>query len=331
MDSLKRILTDLLNRTGWNKPQQQFVLTLITTILVVCGKVNFTNLSRYSNRCERTYRRHFHQGLGLEGINQGLIEQVRNATSEQIAVVDCTFINKSGRQTYGLDWFYDSKNQRAEKGLEWSVVAIVDVEQNTGYTLSAQQTEAGLSETAKAETSKEEYRGNRVDFYLGHLAYCLNFFPSWVRYVVADGFYSKYKWVEGVVQMSLHAIGKLRTDANLKFLYNGPQKRRGRPRRYAGKVDLTDPRSLKLVTSVCEDVQLYTAQVWSVCFQRPVRLAYLLKTHKGKQSYVVLFSTDLDLSPLDIYRFYTARFQIEFIFRSGSPIYWPCSLSSTFS
>ena len=39
----------------------------MTTIFVVCGKVNYTNLSRYSNLCERTYRRHFNQGLDLRG------------------------------------------------------------------------------------------------------------------------------------------------------------------------------------------------------------------------------------------------------------------------
>ena len=113
-----------------------------TTIFVVCGKVNYTNLSRYSDCCERTYRRHFEAGLGLEGLNQALIEQVSADDSSQIVVVDCTFTEKSGRHTYGLDWFYNGKTQRAERGLEWSVVAIVDLAQKTGYALSAQQPDA---------------------------------------------------------------------------------------------------------------------------------------------------------------------------------------------
>jgi hypothetical protein len=47
---------------------------------------------------------------------------------------------------------------------------------------------------------------------------------------VADGFYSKYKWVTGVVQLGFDAIGKLRCDANLKFLYDGTVPRaRGTP------------------------------------------------------------------------------------------------------
>jgi hypothetical protein len=89
----------------------------MTTIFVVCGKVNYTNLSRYSDYCERTYRRQFEAGLGLEGLNQALIDQVSADDSTQIVVVDCTFTEKSGRHTYGLDWFYNGKTQRAERGI----------------------------------------------------------------------------------------------------------------------------------------------------------------------------------------------------------------------
>lgn len=289
----------------------------MTTIFVVCGKVNYTNLSRYSDLSERTYRRHFQRGFSTEGLNQALIEQVRRAESAQIAVVDCTFLEKSGRHTYGLDWFYNGKTQRAEKGLELSVVAIVDVEQNTGYTLSAQQTEAALSDSAKPTGDSTAAPGNRMEFYLGHLADCMMYFPAWIQYIVADGFYSKYKWVTGVVQLGFHAIGKLRCDANLKFLYDGPYQGRGARRKYDGKVNLKDHRRFQWVARLEDGVSLYTAVVWSVSLKRKVRLAYLLKEHQGRRSYVVLFSTDLEIDPVFLYRCYSARFQIEFVFRDA--------------
>lgn len=285
----------------------------MTTIFVVCGKVNYTNLSRYSPFSERTYRRHFTQGIGIEWFNQRLIEQASCSEHTRIAVVDCTFVEKSGRHTYGLDWFYNGKTQRAERGLELSVVAIVDIEQNTGYALSAQQTDANLSETTKGKASK----GNRMDFYLGHLADCDRYFPPGIRYVAADGFYSKYKWVNGVVSLGYHSIGKLRTDANLKFLYDGPYPGRGRPQRYDGKVNLTDPTRFECVKLLDDGLKLYTAVVWSVSLNRKVRLAYLQKKQDGCFSYVVLFSTDIDIDPEGIYRCYKARFQIEFIFRDA--------------
>ena len=128
---------------------------------------------------------------------------------------------------------------------------------------------------------------------------------------------SLYKWVSGVVQLGLHTIGKLRCDANLKFLYTGPQKTRGRRRRYASKVDLNDPSPFEFVETIDDGIELYTAVVWSVSLKRRIRLVYLLKEQAGKCSYVVLFSTDLDIDPQMLYRCYSARFQIEFIFRDG--------------
>ena len=141
--------------------------------------------------------------------------------------------------------------------------------------------------------------------------------PKNIRYIVTDGFYSKYKWVNGVVQLKREAIGKLRCDANLKFLYRGPQKPRGRHRRYGGKVDLAKPDELEFVRLLESGDKLYSARVWSVSLQRNIRIAYVLREEKGKHSYVVLFSTDLEIDPYDIYRYYSARFQIEFIFRDA--------------
>ncbi len=69
----------------------------MATILMLCGKVNYTNLSRYSDLSERTYRRHFNQGLPLETINQSLIAQASHPEHTLILAVDCTFLEKSGR------------------------------------------------------------------------------------------------------------------------------------------------------------------------------------------------------------------------------------------
>jgi hypothetical protein len=72
-----------------------------------------------------------------------------------------------------------------------------------------------------------------------------------------------------------------------------------------------------LVERLEDGVYLYTAVVWSVSLKRKVRLAYLLKEHQGRRSYVVLFSTDLEIDPVFLYRCYSARFQIEFVFRDA--------------
>jgi DDE superfamily endonuclease len=310
----------------------------------VCGKVNFTNLSRYSDLSEKTYRRHFKDALGFESLNQQLIEQIhRPKQGPRIAAVDCTFVSKSGRHTSGLDLFYSSTISKAQRGLEWSVIAIIDVDQGTGYTLSSQQTEAGLSQTAQAKTATSQIpietptpqdpkavtptqtlttapplpSPNRMDFYLGHLAESQSYLPQDVRYVVADAFYSKFKWVNGVVGLGLHAIGKLRADANLKVLYTGVQKPKGRRRQFDGKLDCSDLSRFEFVQDLDKTTKLYTTSVYSVSLKRNIRLVYLLKKKDHKRSFILLFSTDLEIAPYDLYWFYKARFHIEFIFRDA--------------
>ena len=53
----------------------------------------------------------------------------------QLLAVDTTFHEKSGRCTPDLDWFYNGKTQQVEKGLEWSVLAVIDLQQCTAYAL----------------------------------------------------------------------------------------------------------------------------------------------------------------------------------------------------
>lgn len=295
-------------------------MVLLSSLLVVCGRANYTNLSRYSQISERTYRRHFNAGIGLEPLNQQVIGMSTAAESIQILAVDCTFNEKSGRATPDLDWFYNGKTQRVERGLEWSVVAVVDLQQHTAYALSAQQTEAAIAARVKAAEAEGKVCGNRVDFYLGHLAYCQSYVPPRVKYGVADSFYSKRKWVDGVLKLGWHSIGKLRQDADLKYLYGGPRRPGpGRQPKYDGKVN---PRQLELKHFQLEETlddgtQLWTAVVWSVSLARRIRLVCLLRRTGQLLHYALLFSSDVQLSASDIVRFYRARFQIEFLFRDA--------------
>ena len=94
---------------------------------------------------ERTYRRHFAQPYAFIGLNAALIDEAVAVQHFQVAVIDASFVPKSGKATYGLDRFYNGKASRAECGLEISMIAVVDVEQAIGYSLSVQQTPASSS------------------------------------------------------------------------------------------------------------------------------------------------------------------------------------------
>jgi hypothetical protein len=158
----------------------------------------------------------------------------------------------------------------------------------------------------------------RIDNYLEHLQVTYPYLPKFARYVVSDGFYSKIKWVNGVNALKLDVISKLRCDADLRYVYTGVQKPLGRHRKYDGKVDLTDVSRMSLVRELEPNLFLYDVVVWSLSLKRKVRLAFLRDCRDPKRvGRVLLFSTDIHLGASDILDFYTARFQIEFIFRDA--------------
>lgn len=241
------------------------------------------------------------------------------AKPERIAAIDCTFCPKSGKKTEGLDFFYNGTHSKSERGLEWSLLSVIDLDQNTAYSLSAQQTPSGLSHSEETHNSP-----NRVDWYLSQVQEHRDQLPPDIKYLAGDGFYSKKKWVDGIRALELHPIGKLRHDARLKYFYAGPQKPRGRKRQYAGFVDYclidTPPeqaQGFEFVATTEEGIELYSAWVYCEAFKRPIQVVYLLKVTATTSSYALLYCTDAQLSPIDIYRYYKARFQIEFIFRDG--------------
>jgi hypothetical protein len=91
------------------------------TLFVVCGKANFTNLSRYGEYSERTYRRQYQKSVDFIPFHAQTIAAAIEPSREQIAAIDCSFISKSGKQTWGIDNFYNSSISKSQKGLEISV------------------------------------------------------------------------------------------------------------------------------------------------------------------------------------------------------------------
>ena len=66
------------------------------------------------------------------------------------------------------------------------MLTVVDLQQRTAYALSAQQTDGTtIAAQVIADTAAGKPGRTRVDFDLGHLAYCQPFVPKRVRSVIA--------------------------------------------------------------------------------------------------------------------------------------------------
>jgi len=289
-----------------NKPQRRFILVLLPLLMCLRGRVNFRNLSRYSDYHEKTFSRWYRRDFDFTEFNRlSLLPLNEYAAVTIIAATDCSFIPESGQHTEGLGKYYSGGTGRAEKGLEISTLAVVNVTENTAYHLSTRQT-----------MDRPEREQSRVDGYLHHLQQDRASLPPQVRYLVADGYYSKTRYLQGVVALGLHQIGKLRHDANLRWLYTGEQKPRGRKRRYDGKVHVEDVSRWSLAGNMNE-TQVYTAIVNSAHFKRDLRVVSLVKRCGSKVKTALLFSTDTSLDAMTLVTYYKARFQIEFLFRDA--------------
>jgi DDE superfamily endonuclease len=300
---------------GLSQPQRKFLATLFVTILVLRGRVNFRNLSRYCDYSERTIARQFRAPFDWPDFHQHVLMTALDPRAELVSAHDASFLPKSGKQTFGLGHFFNGCASRAERGLEISTLAVVDVTRRCAFTLAVAQTPPGEEAT---KTAQEE---TRVDFYKQQLHAHRHRLPPSIKYHCVDGYYAKKKYIDEVVGLDLYAITKLRSDAACLFLYTGPHpKRRGARRKYDGKVNFQDLSRFEDLGPREDEphLHLYTAVVWHKTLKRRLRLVVLLnRKDPAKPRFIVLGSTDPTLNGHKLIDLYAARFQIEFLFRDS--------------
>jgi hypothetical protein len=68
--------------------------------------------------------------LDWVSLNKGAITDVVPPAHEQALVIDASFVPKSGQHTYGRDRLWNGSHSRAEKGLEISTLAWLDITDN---------------------------------------------------------------------------------------------------------------------------------------------------------------------------------------------------------
>lgn len=317
MKSIKKILASIFVRIDVkHKWQKDFLLELFGLIYSIQGRINFENLARYSALNECTFRRNFSKFFEWLDFNLQLMYLGGLSFSNPvIAAIDCSFICKAGKATFGLDKFWSGVANRNKKGLEISLLALIDVLSGTAWSLDVTQTPSGLS---SKEGQGKEY--TRIDFYLEQI---MDLLPKLnkVVYFVADGYYAKAKMFNALSCMGKHLVTKLRPDANLRYLYTGPHPKgkKGPKTKYEGKVNWKQLDLSKWI-DVGPDykyphLHIYTQILNSPHFKRNFRVVILLNTKTNK--YVILASTDLNLDARLIVQYYQLRFQIEFLFRDA--------------
>jgi DDE superfamily endonuclease len=308
------ILNQILTHVGIRKTQTTFLTTLFAIWLAIPGRINYANLDRFSSLNEKTYRNWFAKPIPWIALNVSLVEILQSQQrmgSTLILGIDASNSRKAGKHTHGVAKFWDSKLGKAVSSLEISCCTLIDLEHRQAIPIHALQTPARLPE--------EE---SRVTHYAEHLETTHKSLPEMIKKqikcVVGDAFYSKKAFIDKVVNSGLCFVGKLRTDANLRMLSSAPRsKKAGRPKRYAGKVDWDDLSAWKL-EQCDEHCTVHSARVNSPSLKRDLRVVCITWfVAEGKTRREVLFSTDTQMSALEIVECYRARFEMEFPFRDA--------------
>jgi len=245
------VKTILRSMSNVKKPQINFMLSLFAVLVVFQGKATFTNMGRYSPMNEKRFRR-----WSYKNFNYSLPED-----NEKIAAIDASFMSKSGRKTEGLGWYYNGSAGESQRGLEVSTLCIVDLKSNTSYALDSRQT-----------IDVEEV--SRVDQYAQHVFdIAPNLHQLKIKYIAADAYYSKVKFVSKILEAGLHVVGKLRVDANLHWLYEGEYRGTGRPRKYDQKIDFdADLNRFDDAGVLDNKISVHTKVVYSKHLKRAIRV-----------------------------------------------------------
>ncbi len=160
------------------------------------GRMNYRNMSRYSGIHEKTFSRNFRKSFDFIELNHRLILETIPEGNKKMAAIDASFVPKSGKHSYGIDYFWSGVASRSKKGQEISSLAIVDLDYNTAYNLAVEQTPS-----RKEIGNKEE---NRIDFYLQQVQQNEKYLKEHdVTHIAADGFYTKSRFELG------HKMGHL--------------------------------------------------------------------------------------------------------------------------
>jgi len=307
--SIKTLTEQILKKIPTiGKWQRRFIINLFALWFSIRGRHNYTNLARYGQYGEDTYRHNAGRYFPFLTFNQNLVEQF--LSKDCMIAFDPTYISKSGKHTAGVGYFYSGCAGREKWGLEFSGIAAIDLTDKTALHLEAVQ------------TFYQEKTGV-LEYYAEHIISRADELKKVSSLVAADAFFSRAPFVNALLEADFHLVTRLRKDAFMRYLYYGPKRKgRGRPKQYDGRIDPKNLREDQF--SVCAKAQdnswiAYEAVVNIRAWKRSARIVieHTLDENGEIKSYKIYACTDTSISGGEIKHAYNTRFQIEFLYRDA--------------
>lgn len=301
-----QILQKMPNIKRW---QFNFISTLPSLLLAMRGRYNFFNMARWGDYEEGAYRENYGRSFDWLQFNVLLAEQT---LSNDLAIAfDPSFLPKSGKHTPGIGYFYSGCAGRELRGLELSGLAVVDQQDKTALHLEAIQT---------IDQKRDE---SLLAFYARSISERAKKLQQISFLIVVDAYFARLPFIGTMREADFHVITRLRKDARLRYLYQGPATPgKGRPKQYDGKIDIYNLRPDQV--SPCAQSEdgswiayelIANVQAW----ERNAKLVILheLKADGSIKSARIIASTDLEMDGGCILLTYHSRFQIELLYRDA--------------
>lgn len=354
--ALLQVLSQCLDPTTLRR-----LAVVVLALVTMTGRVTMLGISRWAEKggSYRTIQRFFNTVIPW-GMVMWLFFKTHlyQPGMEYLIAGDESVVTKAGKLTYGLDRFFSSIFNKVVAGVSFFAVSVINVEERKSYPLLVEQVirsdaEKAATQEKKAKkakkakkkgkaSSKKGANGGRPKGVTNKDKHQIEWTPElirvktmaetvlkrmnslcFVRYFVLDGHFGNNNVMQMVRQsLSLHLICKLRSDSALYFVYDGPQKPRGRRRIYGDKVQYDRiPVRYLVQTGKCDGIRtdVYQIMALSKSFADTLNVVIIVKTNllTQKWAHVVLFSSDLELAYDKLIDFYHLRFQIEFNFRDA--------------
>lgn len=327
---------------------------IIPALLAMTGRVTMLGLSRWTEKggSYRTVQRFFHTVLPWATLFWLFFRHhLLRPGTHYLLVGDESVVTKAGKLTHGLDHFFASLYGRVVPSLAFFALSLVDVTERRSYPVRVEQVVRSEVDKAAAKASRQTKKAKTKNKKSGQrgrpkgsknrdktqvvLTPELNQIQKMVRnlleligdllhlrHLVLDGHFGNNNALQMTLQCGLQLISKLRRDAALYFLYDGPQATKGPQRRYGHKLDLFQiPARYRQNSTIEKEIRtdIYQAEVLHREFAQMLNVVIVCKTHlkTGARAHVILFSSDLALDYAQMIDFYSLRFQIEFNFRDA--------------
>ena len=200
-----------------------------------------------------------------------------------------------------------------------AVTDIEHVKSVTGSTVKRPYHKSEVKAKIEKETPEdEERRFTFIDWYLHILANLNPAVYEYTKRVVADAFFAKKNFVDGLAKLGLKLVCRFRDDAALYYIYKGPKTGKpGAPKKYDGKVDVKNL-NMKVFHRIDYDFdggKCYAGVVYSKSLKQNVKVVIWIS--KDGSRHKIFFSNDLTLAGVDIVKIYRCRFLVEFEFRNA--------------